>query len=127
MATRVFISFDYDNDALLKQALVAQSRLDDSPFEVHDWSIKEPSWDWKEKAWQRIVRSDTVAVICGHHTHQAIGVDVEIQLARRANIPYFLLAGYNTGVNQKPSAALSTDKLYTWNWPNLKTLIGGGR
>ncbi|MEE2522395.1 TIR domain-containing protein [Pseudarthrobacter sp. J75] len=127
MATRVFISFDYDHDAFLRQALVGQSRLDDSPFEVHDWSIKEPSWDWKEKARQRIVRSDVVAVICGHHTHLATGVDVEIQLARQANIPYFLLAGYSAGVNMKPSAALPADKLYAWNWPNLKSLIGGSR
>lgn len=127
MATRLFISFDYDNDAFLKQALIGQSKLDDSPFEVHDWSIKEPSWDWKEKARQRIVRSDVVAVLCGHNTHLAVGVDVEIQLARQANVPYFLLAGYSSGVNRKPSAASSTDNLYTWTWPNLKALIGGSR
>lgn len=127
MATRLFVSFDYDHDFLLKQGLIAQSRLPDSPFEVHDWSIKEPSSDWKEKARLRITRSDRVAVLCGHHTNIAVGVDIEIQLARQANIPYFLLAGYSTGVNRKPSAALSTDKLYNWTWPNLKALIGGSR
>lgn len=127
MATRLFISFDYDNDLFLKEALIGQSKLPDSPFEVHDWSIKEPSSDWKEKARQRIVRSGAVAVICGHHTHLAVGVDIEIQLARQANVPYFLLAGYSTGINRKPSAALGTDKLYNWTWPNLKTLVGGSR
>lgn len=127
MATRLFISFDYDNDSFLKEALVGQSRLADSPFEVHDWSIKEPSWDWKEKARQRIARSNAVAIICGHYTHLAIGVDVEIQLAQQANVPYFLLAGYNTGVNHKPTAALASDTIYKWTWPNLKILIGGGR
>lgn len=127
MATRLFISFDYDHDRTLKEFLIGQSKLADSPFEVHDWSIKEPSWDWKEKARQRIIRSDSVAVICGHNTHLATGVDVEIQLARQANVPYFLLAGYSSGVNRKPSAASSTDKLYTWTWPNLKALIGGSR
>lgn len=127
MATRLFISFDYDHDRILKDFLIGQSKLVDSPFEVHDWSIKEPSSDWKEKARQRIVRSDSVAVICGHSTHLATGVDVEIQLARQANVPYFLLAGYSSGVNRKPSAASSADKLYTWTWPNLKALIGGSR
>lgn len=127
MATRLFISFDYDNDRTLKEFLVGQSKLADSPFEVHDWSIKEPSWDWKEKARQRIVRSDVVAVICGHHTHLAVGVNEEIQIAKRANVPYFLLGGYSSGVNRKPSAATSTDKVYDWTWPNLKILIGGGR
>lgn len=127
MATRLFISFDYDNDRTLKDFLIGQSKLADSPFEVHDWSIKEPSWDWKEKARQRIVRSDSVAVLCGHQTHLAVGVNVEIQLARQANVPYFLLGGYSTGVNRKPSAASSSDTIYDWTWPNLKILIGGGR
>ena len=127
MATRLFISFDYDNDRTLKDFLVGQSKLPGSPFEVHDWSIKEPSWDWKEKARQRIARSDTVAVLCGHHTHLAVGVSVEIQLARQANVPYFLLSGYSTGVIRKPTAASSNDAIYDWTWPNLKILIGGGR
>jgi hypothetical protein len=39
MATRVFISYDYDNDVFLKEALVGQSKLPDSPFEISDWSI----------------------------------------------------------------------------------------
>src|SRR4051794_6158339 len=40
VATRVFISYDYDNDAFLKEALVGQSKLPDSPFDISDWSIK---------------------------------------------------------------------------------------
>ena len=127
MITRLFVSFDYDNDATLKTFLIGQSKLDDSPFEVHDWSIKEPSSDWKEKALQRIVRSNVVAVICGRNTHTATGVDVEMALARQANVPYFLLAGYSSGDNRKPTAALPSDKLYNWTWPNLKLLIGGSR
>lgn len=38
---RTFISFDYDNDVDLKNALVGQSRLSDSPFDITDISIKE--------------------------------------------------------------------------------------
>lgn len=127
MATRLFISFDYDHDRTLKEFLIGQSKLVDSPFEVHDWSIKEASWDWKEKARHRIARSDSVGVICGHNTHLAVGVDAEIQIARQANVPYFLLAGYSSGLNRKPAAALSRDQLYVWTWPNLKALIGGSR
>ena len=33
---RVFVSFDYDNDARLKDLLVGQSKLEDSPFELAD-------------------------------------------------------------------------------------------
>lgn len=39
MVQRAFISFDYDHDARLKDLLIGQSKLPDSPFEVHDWSI----------------------------------------------------------------------------------------
>jgi hypothetical protein len=39
--TKVFISFDFDNDETLKDFLVGQSKLEDSPFELADWSIKE--------------------------------------------------------------------------------------
>ena len=41
--------------------------------------------------------------------------------------PYFLLAGRAGGGNKKPTAALDTDKMYSWTWDNLKTLIAGGR
>ena len=37
----VFVSFDFDNDRVLKDFIVGQSRLDDSPFEVIDHSLKE--------------------------------------------------------------------------------------
>ena len=49
---RVFISFDFDNDKVLKDFLIGQSKLPDSPFEVSDWSLKEaaPEKNWEEKA-----------------------------------------------------------------------------
>lgn len=40
--TKVFVSFDYDHDETLKEFLVGQSKLKDSPFDLADWSIKEP-------------------------------------------------------------------------------------
>lgn len=123
----VFISFDYDNDASVKEFLVGQAKNDDSPFFINDWSIKDPSSDWKDKARSRIRRVDQVIVICGKHMATAIGVNVEVALAREVGTPYFLLAGYSDGGNTKPTGALSTDKIYKWTWDNLKTLIAGGR
>jgi hypothetical protein len=123
----VFISFDYDHDNDLKVLLVGQAKNDDSPFSISDWSIKEESDDWKEKARTRIKRVDQVIVMCGKYTDTAPGVNAEIEIARDENKPYFLLAGRADGGNKKPTAALSTDKMYDWTWDNLKTLIGGGR
>jgi hypothetical protein len=123
----VFISYDYDHDAFLKEALVGQAKNDDSPFFIEDWSIKVESVDWRENARSRITRADQVAVICGKNTDTAAGVSAEINIAREVGAPYFLLAGYSDGGNVKPAAALSTDKLYNWTWENLKNLIDGGR
>ena len=39
---RVFTSFDFDHDEDLRNLLVGQSKNADSPFEMADWSVKEP-------------------------------------------------------------------------------------
>ena len=38
---KVFISFDFDNDLSLKNLLVGQAQLSDSPFEISDWFLPE--------------------------------------------------------------------------------------
>jgi len=125
---RVFISFDYDHDEILKTFLVGQAALPDSPFELVDWSIKEAlSGNWKEKARARIKKADMLAVICGEHTNTAAGVSAELQIAQAEGVPYFLLNGYKLKTCVKPVAARSEDKIYNWNWDNLKSLIGGAR
>lgn len=121
-----FVSFDFDNDARLKDLLVGQSKHPDTPFAIADYSIKVASSDWVEKARLRIRRSDVVIVLCGRQTHKAKGVSIELQFAREERVPYFLLAGYSDGTNTMPEGALH-EKLYKWTWPNLKILVGGTR
>lgn len=48
-------------------------------------------------------------------------------IARQEGKEYFLLNGRSDKRCLKPKAALGTDKLYKWTWPNLKKLIGGAR
>lgn len=124
---RVFISYDYDHDKFLKDALVGQAKNPDSPFEIADWSVKVASPGWQDDARKRIRASDVIAVVCGEHTHQAIGVAYEVQVAQEEGIPYFLLKGYADKICTKPTSAKATDKLYNWTWENLKALIGGAR
>jgi hypothetical protein len=128
MATRVYISFDFDHDEDLKTFLIGQAKNEDSPFEISDWSLKEAvDGDWRATAADRIRRASQVAVICGHHTDSAEGVSTEITIAREQKKPYFLLRGRSTGTAKKPAAALAADKIYKWTWDNLKILIAGGR
>jgi hypothetical protein len=123
----VYISFDYDHDSDLKILLVDQAANEDSPFDIADWSIKDPSADWKVNARRRIRRASQVIVMCGLYTETATGINAEIEIAREEGKPYFLLAGRASGGSKKPTAALVTDLLYDWTWPNLQLLIAGGR
>jgi hypothetical protein len=108
--------------------LIGQARNPDSPFEIHDWSVKEPfRGDWKEKVRQRILRVAQVIVICGDHTDTATGVNAEVEMAQNAGKPYFFLAGYRDKTCRMPRAARLGDKLYKWSWDNLKKLIAGAR
>ena len=53
--SRVFTSFDCDHDEDLRNLLIGQSKNEDSPFEMEDWSVKEQlSGDWKAKARAKI-------------------------------------------------------------------------
>jgi hypothetical protein len=128
MATRVFTAFDFDHDDSLRNLLVGQSKHEDSPFEMHDWSVKEPfTGDWKAKVRTRIRSVDQVIVLCGEYTHTATGVSAELEIAQNEMKPYFLLWGYSDKTCTKPKAATADDKIYKWTWENLKKLIGGAR
>jgi len=125
---RVFISFDYDHDSDLKTLLIGQSRLEGSPFEIADWSVKEElTGDWEAKVKERIRKVEIVAIICGEYTDTATGVSAEVKIAQEEEIPYFLLKGRKDKTCEKPNSAKYSDKIYKWTWDNLKSLIGGNR
>lgn len=125
---RVFTSFDFDHDQDLRNLFIGQSKKSDSPFQMGDWSVKEPmTGNWKEKVRTRIKSIDLVCVICGEYTHTATGVSVELTIAQEENKPYFLLWGRSLKKCTKPKAAKDSDKIYKWTWDNLKALIGGSR
>ena len=122
MAKRVFISFDFDNDEALKNLMVGQARLPDSPFEISNWSMKEaaPEIGWVLEATERIKRSDLVLVIVGPKTYRASGVLKEVRIAREEGIPIIQMIGYKD-VDYTPVPGAGT--LYRWSWENLKKLL----
>ena len=125
----VFVSFDYDHDARLKDALIGQSRYPKSPFNVRDYSMKEaaPQSRWRAEARRRMGLCSAMVVICGQHTNWAAGVSTEVEIARDLRKPYFLLAGYSDRNCAKPKAARASDKIYSWTWNNLEALLEGRR
>lgn len=125
---RVFTAFDYDHDESLRNLLIGQSKHPDSPFEMHDWSVKDPfPGDWKARVRAKIRSVDQVIVLCGEHTHTATGVSAELTIAREEGKPYFLLWGYSDKTCTKPTSATAYDRIYRWTWDNLKALIAGTR
>lgn len=120
---RVFISFDFDNDRALKEFMIGQTRLPDSPFEVIDTSLKEaaPLGSWEEKAEAAIGRSDLVVVMVGPTTFRAPGVLKEIAMANRAGKKIVQIIGYR---DSAPQAVPNAGQLMSWNWENLKRLFG---
>ena len=118
---RVFISFDYDNNLALKNLLVGQAKIPDSPFEISDWSLKEaaPQWDWESKAEARIKNVDIVVVITGTYTYRASGVLKEIAIARKHNKKVVQIKPQGTN----PIRVMDAGVLYDWTWDNLKILL----
>ena len=120
---RVFVSFDFDNDKVLKDFIIGQSRLTDSPFEVIDTSLKEaaPMKTWEDKARAAIKRSNIVVVMVGPKTYKAPGVLKEVGMAREEGIPIVQVIGYKDG---NYTAVPNAGRLYAWNWDNMKKLLG---
>ena len=122
MKKRVFVSFDFDNDKKLKDFIIGQSKLPDSPFEVTDLSMKEaaPQRNWQQVAEDRIKNVELVIVMVGPETHRAPGVLKEVEMARRNDIPIVQVIGYKDG---NYTAVPNAGHLYRWNWENLKRLL----
>ena len=119
-----FISFDYDHDNDLRGSLVAQAENPESPFNITDWSVREPiAENWRQVVRNRIGGVDLVIVICGEHTHDAPGVTAELTIAREKGKPYFLLKGRRRKTCTKPRSALRTDVIHPWRWDTLRRLI----
>jgi hypothetical protein len=125
---RVFISFDVDNDNGAKVMLAGQAAHPDSPFDFKDASVKEHlPGDWKEKVRNRMNNIDLVIFLCGEKTDKATGVAHELTITLEKKVPFFYLWAYAGKTCVKPAGANPSDKIYKWEWPILKQLIGGDR
>lgn len=122
MKKRVFVSFDFDHDRALKDFIVGQARLQDSPFDIIDHSLKEaaPERDWVNKARSAIRQAEIVLVIAGTQTYRARGVLQEVAIAREEAVPIVQIIGYkDRDCKPVPNAG----RVYAWTWENLKKLL----
>jgi hypothetical protein len=121
---KVFVSFDFDNDKTLKDFIIGQAKLDDSPFEVIDFSLKEaaPEKTWLDKARAAISRAEVFIVMLGPMTRSAPGVLKEVKIANELKKTKFQIIGYKDG--SEAWAVPDAGRVYSWNWDNLKKLLG---
>lgn len=120
---KVFVSFDFDNDKIIKDFIIGQAKLDDSPFEVFDFSLKEaaPEKDWLDKARTAIARAEIFIVMLGPKTRIAPGVLKEIKIANELRKMKFQIIGYKDG--SENWAVPDGGRVYRWDWDNLKKLL----
>jgi len=120
---KVFVSFDFDNDKTLKDFIIGQAKLDDSPFEVIDFSLKEaaPEKTWLDKARAAISRAEVFIVMLGPKTRTAPGVLKEVKIANELKKMKFQIIGYKDG--SETWAVPDAGRVYRWNWENLKNLL----
>jgi len=120
---KVFVSFDFDNDKALKDFVIGQAKLPDSPFEVVDFSLKEaaPEATWLQKAQAAISRAEVFIVLLGPKTRRAAGVLKEVKIANDLSKTRFQIIGYKDGA--ETWAVPGAGRVYRWNWENLKKLL----
>jgi hypothetical protein len=89
--TKLFVSFDFDNDKILRDFIIGQAKLADSPFEVSDYSLKEAALEknCEAKARAAISRADKFVVMLGSRTRTAPGVKKEVGWQRVLGKPDF--------------------------------------
>lgn len=118
----VFISFDFDNDKTLKEFIIGQVELPDSPFSATDVSLREeePDDEWEAEAEKRIKKSDLVLVMVGPHTHTAPGVKKEVAMAAKHSKKIVQVIGYR---DSDPTPVSNAGPIYKWNWDNLKMIF----
>jgi len=121
MAKRIFIAFAVE-DVRYREFLVAQAKLDKSPFEFVDMSVKEP-WDekWKTSCRARVKGCDGVIALISKNTKNADGELWEIQCADSEGVPAILMWINDDRPALPPS--LKDRRVNIWSWDNLKSFI----
>ena len=124
---KVFISFDIaDRD--VKQNLATEAAAPDCPFAFTDNSIQQAlSEPWVAEARRLIAESDYVIVLCGDQTHQAKGVETELQITKELRKPYSLIKATRKYTATRPKSASPSEPMYPATRATVAALLRGER
>ena len=117
---KIFVSFEFDKDKDLKNNFFEQSKLN-TPHRVRNFSLKEayPNRDWKGKARSAIGECDLVIVLVGQDTHNAQGVEAEVEIARGLKKPVFQVIPQGRPYTGLPHVS----ERIPWRWSRINKKI----
>jgi hypothetical protein len=122
---RAFISFDFDHNEGQKNYFVGQARNSRTPFNIQDWSSKEEVTQnrWKEIIEDKLKRCNLMIVLVGKSMSTATGVDREIEMAQKNDVPFFGV--YVDGADSYSTLpnGLSRYRVIPWTWDGVAEMI----
>jgi len=122
---RAFISFDYDHNINEKNLFVGQSKNSKTPFNIQDWSAKSdmPQNKWEKIVEEKIKKCNILIVLSGRYVASATGVNKEIAMAKKNNIPVFGV--FVDGANSKSNLpnGLQRNRTISWEWDAIAKAI----
>ncbi|TSD66413.1 hypothetical protein FFF34_003140 [Inquilinus sp. KBS0705] len=122
---RAFISFDFDHDEGSRKYFVGQSINSRTPFNIEDWSSKNalPEHLWETLLEDKIKRCHLLIVLVGRFMGSATGVNKEIKMAERNNVPVFGVYVDGAGVISVLPIELSRSRVMPWTWAAIANQI----
>ena len=118
---RVFLSFEFDKDNDLHRNFYAKAKKH-SKHEIIDTSLNDPYHPdelWLNKARKKIKQSDIVIVMLGDDTHNAPGVEKEVNETHQQKKPIFQI---------RPKGRTSAEvkgagEVIKWDWKQINAMI----
>lgn len=104
---------------------IGQGRNSRTPFSIQDWSAKAamPQNQWERLVEEKISRSNMVIVLVGRSMSTAYGVEKEIQMADRNNVPVFGVYVDQANINSVLPYSLPRNRVIAWEWDNIASAI----
>ena len=122
---RVFISFDFDNNAGEKMYFAGQAQNSRTPFNIEDWSSKAalPQKEWEALIEAKIKKCNLVVVLVGKKTYTATGVVKEIRFAKSNLVPVFGVYVDGAGTTTSLPEGLPRNRVIPWNLEKIASAI----
>ena len=118
----VFFSYEFTKDKELCGSFFKQAK-GESPHAIRNYSLNKvhPPDNWEEKAENQIAQCNIVIIVIGQDTHNAPGVEVEKDIAKRLGKPILQIQPQN----QNYGGVSGAGKIIPWKWEKINEKIDG--